>query len=709
MDFIFQGFDSALPLWLYLLIFIATAALAWWSYSNVKGIQKSYRYILTALRTAIFFILLLLLLNPFFKKETYYYEKPNILVMLDNSASTSIQKSDYQGIESYDNVLSALDFTDSSKVNYQFFSIGDQTQKTAGPKELNHKADQTNLSETMRTIREKQADANAVVLLSDGIFTKGQNPIYETDNIDLPIFTIGLGDTTSQKDIMVRSVSTNSTGYLHSSQPVTVSVSSKGFKGKAFQVRLKKDNRSIARKTVRPSISNSSQDVTFELPLEQEGLQQFQVEIPKLADEWTGANNTQLFSVDVKDAKQKVLSLAFEIYPDVKFIRSLLLRDKNIEAIPRTWLSANRFVEGSLNFDPDTLDLAIIEGYPQAGLPGKLKKKVSNIVQNVPTIVVATPLFSPRRYEKDIGTLPVSISGSWDYSEVNIHPAVAPGDHPVMELPTVTYANIPAISAPISHLDKTAGPTTLFNSSYRGQDTQKPVLTVQEVGNKRRSFFCGFGWFRLDQSTNPQVRDFVEQLWLNTISWTAANPQNELLDVQPTQKSFTGSEPVTINAYLNNERGEVESDATIEISISSDSTKTRFYSMDNDGAGKYQLKLGTMPEGLYSFEATAKKGNRTIDTQKGEFAVARSNAEFITTGRNDQLLRQLASRTSGSYTPFDSISTGFWRQLDQRGLLSRNKEQQTTFFYLYRHASWFIIVILLLCVEWIFRKYLSLP
>lgn len=709
MDFIFQGFDSSLPFWAYLLIFAATAFLAWWSYRSVKGIRRTYRYILTALRTTIFFILLLLLLNPFYKKETYYYKKPNILVMLDNSASTGIHKNNYQGADSYNKVLSALNFADSTKVNYRFYAIGNRTQKTAGPNELNHKANETDLSETMRAIREKQSDANAVVLLSDGIFTKGQNPIYETGNIDIPLFAIGVGDTTSQKDIMVRSVSTNSTGYLHSRQPVTVTVSSTGFKGKAFQVRLEKGNRSIAQQTITPAISNSSQDITFELPLEQEGLQQYRIAIPKLADEWTGANNTQLFSVDVKDAKQNVLSLAFEIHPDVKFIRSLLYRDKNIKPINRTWLSAGRFIEGSLNFDPDTLDLAIIQGYPQAGLPANLRKEVADIVQKVPTIVSATPLFSPRRYERDIGSLPVSISGSWDYSEVNIHPAAAAGDHPIMELPTVTYANIPAISAPISHLDKTSGPTALFSSSYRGKDTQKPVLVVQEMGNKRQAFFSGFGWFRLDQSTNPQVRDFAEQLWLNTISWTATNPKNELLDVQPTQKSFTGSEPVVLNAYLNNERGELESEATIDVSISSDSMKSRFYSMDNTGAGKYRLKLGTMPQGLYSFEATAQKGNRTIDTQKGEFAVARSNAEFISTNRNDRLLRQLAARTEGSYTPFDSVSAGFWGQLDQRGLLDRTKEQETTFFYLYRHASWFIVVMLLLCAEWILRKYLSLP
>lgn len=707
MDFIFQGFDSSLPPWVFLLIFAGTTFLSWWSYSSIQGIRKSFRYILIALRSTVFFILLALLVNPFFKKESYYYQKPNILVMLDNSASTAIEKAGYQGKKSYNEVLQQLNFADSSRVHFQFYGIGNQTRAIA-PNKLSFDADQTNLSEAIRTINDNQDEANAVVMISDGIYTKGQNPVFDAQNINIPIFSVGLGDTTSQKDLLVNSVSTNSTGFLHTNQSVNATISAKGFKGQSFQVQLKKGNKTLQTKTLTAEIDESLQDVQFELPLETEGLQQFTIEVPKLADEWTGANNTQRFSVDVKDAKQKVLSLAFEIHPDVKFVRSLLASDKNINLTSRTWLGGNRFIEGPLEVDPDTLDMAVIQGYPQGGLSGNIKELLTKIAQNVPIIVEASPLFDASQFERDLTSLPVSIGGSWNYEKVNLHPQVDPEGHPIMELPTVTYEQLPMLSAPINHIDPVAGPTMLFSSNFRGNDTGKPMLTVQELGNRREAFFSSFGWFQLDQSANSQIRDFVRQLWLNTVSWTATDPKNELLDVQPTQRSFTGSEPVVINAYLNNERGELESEAKIDMSVSSDSTQSRFYSMENLGSGQYQLDLGTMPEGVYSYEATAKKGNRQIDTQKGEFAVARSNAEFISTNRNTSLLKQLASRTKGSYIPFDSLS-GFWDRLDQRGLLDQTKNQETTFMYPYRQAIWFFTVLVLLCAEWIFRKYLSLP
>lgn len=707
MDFIFQGFQSSLPVWAYLLIFAGTVFLAWWSYSSVTGIRKSFRYILIGLRSLVFFILLLLLLNPFLKTETPYFEQPNIMVLLDNSESTSIQKSEYQGLESYQDVLDELNLGDSSAVNYDFFSIGNQTASTE-INQLSYDADQTNLSEAVRMIRGNQTDANAAVLISDGIYTKGQNPVFESENIEIPVFAIGLGDTTFQQDLLVSSVSTNSTGYMNTEQPVTATISSKGFAGQSFQVQLMKGEEVLSSQTVTPNIENSTEDVAFDLSLDKEGLQQYQIVIPELADEWTGANNTHLFSVDVLDTKQQILSLAFEVHPDVRFLRTLLLQDQNTNLTPRTWINGSRFIEGPLSINPDTVDLAIIHGYPRSGMPNSLQQTLAEIAEQVPLIVVSTPMFDPQRFEQEITALPVSVVGSWDPVPVSISPGVEPTAHPIMELPTITYDRIPPVYAPISNLDNIAGSTLLINSTYQGRAMHKPVLTVQELGNKRMSLFSGFGWFRLNQNSNPQVREFVQQLWLNTVSWTATDPENQKLDVQPAQKSFTGSEPVVINAYLTNERGEVESEATIDISVESDSMDARFYSMENRGAGQYQLDLGTMPEGIYSFEATAKKGNRTIESQRGEFAVARSNAEFLTTARNDQLLRQVAERTGGFYLPYDSVS-GFWSQLNERGLLDRTREIETTFFYPYQNIAWFIVVLLLLAGEWIFRKYLSLP
>jgi len=707
VDFIFQGFQSSLPAWVYILIFIGTCLLSWWSYNSIEGIKKGYLYLLTTLRALVFFVLLLLLINPYVKTEKPFYEPANVTVLLDNSASTTVQKSDYKGIDSYQDVLNKLNFEDSSTVNFNFYTIGDQVTSQT-PEHLDFKADQTDLSKAIETIKGNEKESNAAVIISDGIFTKGVNPIYESKNISIPIFTIGLGDTTFQKDAIASSVTTNATGYLDSKQPVTATIKANGFKGQTIPVELTKGDEIIDSKTVTPPIMNSSQQITFELPLDNEGLQQYEIRIPGLTGEWSTANNVQRFSVDVKDAKQQILSLAFEVHPDVRYIRSLLLQDKNTQLSNRTWLRGNKFIEGSFSFDPDTLDLAIIHGFPESGLPGSLRQKLKVLADKVPLLVAATPLFNPQRFGQQITSLPISITGPWDYRSVAITPHSDAANHPIMELPVVTYNQLPRVQAPVDNMQEAPGAKKLISNSFRGEDTQSPLLAVQELGNKRHALVTGFNWFRLSHDTNPDVRKFSDQLWLNIISWTAADPENELLDVRPAQKSFSGTESVIIDAHLNNERGEIEPNANINISISSDSLDNRFYSMENKGSGHYQLDLGTLPEGMYSFEATAKKEGRTIDIRKGEFAVAHSNNEFLDITRNDNLLGQLAQSTGGEYVPFDSVSN-FWDKLARQGLLEQQKEVQTTFFYPYQYIAWFIVVLILLSAEWILRKYLSLP
>lgn len=707
MDFIFQGFQSSLPFWVYILMFACTFLIAWWSYSNIKKIGTLYNYTLIALRSCVYFILLLLLVNPFFKTEETYFEPANILVLLDNSASTQIDKKIYQGSKSYTKLLEELGLSDDTNVNYQIYKVGSKVEQTEIDS-LTFDDDQTNITSGIEAIRASQNEASAALLISDGIYTTGKNPIYETSDIDIPIFSIGLGDTTFQKDVLVSSISTNSSGYLNSTQSVNTTINSKGFEGSTIPVHLKKGNEVLSEKVIIPEIRNSSQQVSFDLLLEQEGLQQYEIHIPTLSDEWTSANNTQRFTVDVQDAKQQILSLALEIHPDVRFVRSLLSTDENTELVNRTWLKGDNFIEGDFSSVTDSLDLAVIHGYPNTGVPAKIKEKLEMIGDEVPLLIIASPRFSPQQFEQDVTALPVDITGNLNYGQIDLRLEPQKSGHPITELPAVTYDQLPNLMAPLEHISTASYADMLFSSTYRGESIQKPVVVAHELGNKRHLFVTAYNWYRFQQDQNQETQAFVKQLWQNMISWTATDPDNELLDIQPQQDAFSGSNPIIIDAYLKNERGQNESDANITISISSDTLDGRMYSMENRDNGNYRLSIPPMPEGVYSFKAIAQKGERTLDTERGEFSVDASNAEYIDINRNEQLLRQIAQNTGGQYVPFDSVN-GFWNKLKEKGLLDRQEQVETNFFYLYQHVGWFILVIILLCSEWILRKYLSLP
>ncbi len=708
MDFVFQEFQSSLPLWIYLLLITGTTALAWWSYRSLSSASGLYRYTLITLRSLAFFILLFLLINPVFRAESTYYQKSNILVLLDDSESMSIVTDDYRGADSYQNALEELELDDSSRVSFSYLAIGENTRPVRLDG-LTFGADRTNLNSAIGSILQHQLESNAAIILSDGIYTAGQNPVFDARKIDIPVFSVALGDTAPQRDLLVNSVSTNNTGYVNTEQQVSATVSARGFANQQVAVQIMKGDEVIDSETITPEGENTTTTVDFDLGLKTEGLQQYRVVIPHQTGEWTDSNNSQFFSIDVQDAKQRILSLAFEIHPDVRYIRSLLLSDANTNLMNRTWLKGNRFIEGDLDIDPDTVDLAVIHGFPGTGLSPDLEKTLSRLLDNIPVVITVLPLFNDQNLQSVVSSaLPVEISASPRYERVTLSGSAEPGEHPVMELPPINYDLLSSLHAPIQGAESIPGARTLFTSEFEGQDTGTPLLSIMELGNRRKTYVSAYGWYLLGQSSNDQVRDFSEQLWFNIISWTAADPDNQRLSIEPSQRSYSGSEEVVISGFLKNESGEMEPEANIDIELSSDTMETKFYSMENRGNGQYHLDLGSMSEGIYAYQATARKGNRTIEQQTGEFAVAGSNIEFVNTVRNDQLLRQLSGQSNGHFFTYDSLN-GFWDELQRRGLLEQQEKVNTTLFYPNQHWWWFAVVILLLSAEWVLRKYISLP
>ena len=647
-------------------------------------------------------------MNPFYKSESTYLQNPEILVFLDNSESTALQIGSYDGKNSYQQVLDRLNLADSSEVNYSIYSFGRNLNKSALDS-LTFNAGQTNLYDPVQIIKNNENEISGSIIVSDGIFNQGRNPVFQSESIQKPIFTVGLGDTAKQKDLIVQNVVSNATGYVDTEHAVEATVINNGFANRSFRVQVVKNEVVLADKTISTTEETSSHTLNFEIPLNEEGLQQFVLKVEALDQEWTVVNNQQPFAIDVIDQKQQILSLAFEIYPDVKAFRSLLLSDTNTNLYKRTWLGGNRFLEGDFTFSPDSLDLVVIQGLPATGIPSETMEQLSTILDKVPAILVASPKGSFQNFNliSDL-SLPVIFQSSINVNEIGLATSASSSQHPIMEIPEINYSSLPSIFGPSSGLQLSEGATMLFRSTYLGRDTSQPLISIQEFGNLRTTFISGFGWYRIFQSSNRQHREFAQKLFENIISWTATKPDNRRLRIEPNKRVFTGNENVILNGFLKNESGQMETNGSINITLSGENTEERFYSMENEGNGQYKLDLGSLPEGIYSFTGTAQKGNRTIDTQRGEFSVSKSNAEFVSTIRNDRLLNQLSANTGGNHFLFNDLE-GLRDSLNKKGMLSKEEKISETLFFPYQHSFWFIIVIALLGAEWIIRKYLALP
>ncbi len=698
----FQGFQSALSPFFVVLLVLALIVLSFYSYRNQKNLSSTVKIGLSSLRLISFLVLIFLALNPFFFSSTQEIQPPKFLFLFDNSESVSISKGEYSGINDINTLIQGLELDNLENAEIDYFSLDGQTKQIQSLDSLTYQASESNFINAINQIQELEDDYTAAVLISDGIITFGRNPIISASNLSIPIYTIGLGDTSRVRDITINNIVTNETGYTNTRHIVDVEISQNGFENTSTLIGLyDSENSLIVEESIEFTASESVTNKRFEIDLLDEGITPFRFQVQPLNGEWSTENNSRTLTVDVLDSKTRILHLATEVHPDVKFIRTNLATDPSIELQTLTWLGDNRFVEQN-QIEFDDLDLIILHGNPNQ----IINPELSQSINRTPTLYLDLP--GSRRNISQNESFALTRSLGSQTFEMSILPNSSSESHPILDYDDISYGNLAPIISSIRTNIISADAIALLNTGFQGIDTQNPLLAITERGDLRRAHVSAWGWYRLSQSPSEDERNFTSQLFTNIVSWASNNPDNRRLKISPTRSSYNTSEKVTINASLNNESGAPEPDATIEIHIKSDDSEERIFNLDNLGGGNYSLTLDALNAGIFSFTATARKDNRVIDEQNGEFIIQDSNNELINIIRNDELLNALANETGGSYSPFNNIDS-FWDSIDEAGLLQSNTVTVENYQFPIRSVFWFIMVLFLLGTEWVLRKYYSLP
>lgn len=696
-----QGFSPVLPIFLLIVIWLACISLAWWSYQYITSIKIWKKVVLIGLRGSTFTILILLLFNPFLQYQNIEIEKPSIFFYLDNSQSVDVTRGDYQGLDSYNLTLEAIRNSVNDIYDYRYFLFDSDISEG---NEVNAEGSSTNLQRVIEHISENETEAVAFVMLSDGIYTRGRNPIFSAQSLSSPIFTIPVGDTIEVQDVRISNIDFNHIAYTNTSETIRVNIEQVGYSGETANVTLLKDGDSLSSQHVNLSEVSSSHIIDFTLEFEEPGFYEYELTIPGLPDEFTLQNNRETFTIEVLDNKTRILSLAFEVHPDVSAIRRVMASDQQNEVTQSTQLREGAFAGPNPVDTEQEYDLIVLHGLPaqQGALTDWL-----NANKSVPVVVI----ISPNMYQNsdESSYFPHSISSSGSFLDIHIIMEAERFSHPLLEFDEPDFRRFPTIKSWRSNYNLSPLSNTLLAAEYQRMETNIPILVTESDTERRHVFVNAFGWYRFEKSANEDANDFFTDLFTNIISWAATSPDDRNLILEPAQSSFTENDPVLIRGTLVNERGEPEPDAVIELQfINNDEENDQSYRMRSTGNGNYEVELGSFPQGIYEISGMAKKGDRQIGKAETMFNVNQSTLEFVNTKRNDQLLTQLSARTDGLFLLDNSLEPMFdlLEQRESNKPIERIDEQIE---YINDLPFWFFIALLFLSAEWILRRTVSLP
>lgn len=712
MDIQFDGFQSALPVFWVIILVAGALFLSWWTYRRIDGLSRPWRWTLTGLRATAFLLLLALLLNPVLTIQEELKTPVRIALMLDNSQSTTIEKGDYGGEAHYSNLMDRLTPERSGEyehLEWTFYGFDDGLFPVDSPSELNLEGTRTDIERALTDFMDLEDRHESVVLVTDGIVTSGRDPSATANQVPVPVYTIGIGDTTQLNDLVVQRVMHNPTASLNSNMRIQASILNDGFPDQDIPVQLRQDGNVLEEISMRSSEERSVQQVVFELGLEEEGVQQYQIHIPRIPGEWTTENNTQWLSVDVRDDRIRILHLAFEIHPDISGIRQYLQEDQQIFMENRTWITDDRYVEGALPDRPDTLDLVIFHGFPHRDLEESHARQIAERYASNALLIISTPGQDVSRLSAFFqGQLPIRYQADgYSWQDVQVRLSESQINHAILDFGMPEELRMPTVRGGIRDADGAPGANVLLYTSYRDNPTNTPFLAVRTAGDRNIAHLNGFHFFRWALSSRQDSQEFWYNLLNNTVKWTASSPDDKLLDLRPAAPVFQRGESVVINGFLRNETGEPEENAVINISIESEGLEDRRYVMSNEGEGRYEVEVGNLPQGSYIFTGTASRRDREVDSRSGQFTVGGINRELFSTVRNDELLAFIATASGGRYLPHDRSGEVFEHLKEDIGLEQRVQTTIET-VALHRHPIWFILLVILLTVEWSIRKYRSL-
>lgn len=713
-----MSFSFGLNPWLFLLCAVVAGALSYWLYRRTTPqLSTGKRAVLGLLRFVALTLILFLLFEPVLRLIEREEKQPILAVLVDNSqsllmtsgADTSAAPVRERIRTLFSQIPAAV--RDADIRMYSFDS--DLQSRDLELDSLVFDGSRTNIARALEQLRERLGEDNlrGAILLSDGQYNTGRNPLYVAERYPVPIYTAVLGDTTRHRDVQVRRVTTNEIAYVGTELPIQVALRAEGYGGYPVTVSLLENGASLDSRRV--ELPSGASEITVDLTVtpETEGLHRYTVAVSRLDGEATYRNNAESATVRVLSSKRQVLLIAAAPSPDVASVRQLLQEDPTFEVETYVQKSRGTFYEGPLPASFDEFAVIVLVGYPGRGAaPEDMRRIASAAEAGRPVFYIFDRSghiqFVDEQFDDVLPVVPERIRSGF----VEASFAVAPGEmtHPILRIPEASpemWLRLPPLVYSQTRWRASPDADVLARTQVRGVDLDDPLFVIRRRAQNRSAALLGAGtwrWRNVSEDLSA-LSHLWPALFSNTLEWLSAREEDQPVRVDPVRDLFGGGETVEFTGQVYDESLNPVSDATVEVSVTSPDGTDYPYVMEPIGNGRYTLDAGTFPEGTYSFEAQAQRDERVIGSDRGAFAVGALTLEFKETRANAALMRQIAQRSGGSLLEPDQMET-FTSGLSASGAFAPVIVESEEEIELRRRYIFLAIVIGLLTLEWFMRK-----
>lgn len=689
-------FFTEYPLWFLIFCIAAGGLYSFILYRQGHGIvagvySKVLLWALSVLRFLSVTIIAFLLLNPLLKFVTDEVQKPFLILGIDNSNSIVNSKDSTLYRQKINELFNTIEKKAGSKVKVEKYLFGKSIQIDKKPDFTDKQSDISSFFEEVLNVYSGNS-SGGIILLSDGIYNKGNNPVYTVKNLKYPVFAVGLGDTSTRKDLKITNIRTNSIAYLNNVFPAQIDIKADKCASQSYSIKVFNEDKIVHQSIVTPASNSDFYTLNLNLEAQKPGIMHLVAVVSNLKDEITYTNNRKDFFIEVIDARQKILISAKSPHPDIAALKQAIESNKNYQVE----------IDFNSNFSNEILskyDLIVLHQIPSNGRDIKTLEMIGNV--KIPVLFVLGRQTNLNLFNTLKNGLSFNITGNG----FNQSTAIINSDFNLFEFSETVKSTVPyfpPLAVGFGNFIINDKSKIMLYQQIGSVKTEQPLICFNDNNNTRYGFITGEGLWRwrltdFDKNGNHNVtNDLVSKI----VQYMTAVNDKRKLRVYTSQNTFNEDENVLFNAEYYNQSYELVNKPEISLIITNEKGKNYSYNFSRT-ENAYKLDAGIYPPGKYNY--TVKVAGDNTQTANGSFIVKPLQIEFTETKANHEMLKNLANATSGKFLKLEQID-----ELLQN--ISKNDTFKSVIYSKKEYSDlinrkWvFFLILSLLSLEWFMRK-----
>ena len=649
-------------------------------YYRVKQPAK-INLLLAIIRSLVFFLVLILLVNPSITRKVLSSQKTKLSVLVDNSSSIKFLKKDSLITHILGSLKNDKKLNDNFKINYYSFGSSFKLIDTFSFDEY-----QTDISVPLERISKLQNNTiHPIILISDGNQTIGSD--YQYTSINDPVFPIVVGDTSMNNDVRISQINVNRYSFINNKFPIETILQYEGIKPVKLRYSIENNGKVIFSKLLNFSEKNNSQILRNYIKATQEGLNLFKSKIEYLKNEKNIVNNSKIFQVDVINKQSQILIVSSFYHPDLGALKKAIESDKQRKVSIK--------IIG--NDDIQINDYQLIVLYQPTK---EFDSLLNQLNSNKSSFFMITGSKTDWSY---INNKSLGINKKY-INQLEKYTPVFNTSFLTFSQKNIGFENYPPLSDYFGEVLISIPHQTLLFQNINGYLSQMPLLINSNENNQKKVFLFGEGIWKWRSSSFQTYNTFkyFDRFIGNIILYASNNKIRDRLDID-IKSSYNINSEISINAFYVDENYQFDNRATLLFTLLNKNTnqkRTLPFSLSN---ASYQLNLSSLDPGKYEYIISVDGQNIS---KKGKFVVNDFFVEKQFTRANSDKLDLLAKKTKGELYFEDNYNLLVDRLVNDKKFEIQNRSIEIISNPI--NFRWImILLIFLLSIEWLIRKYMG--